>query len=72
MKKLGLIGVVDPETIISYYYQIIYGVQKRLNKPFFPPMVIEILSCFEIIRMSSRKSLIKSICRLHFELIGIV
>lgn len=54
MKKLGLIGGVGPEATITYYREIIYGVQKRLNKPFFPPLVIESLSCFEVIRMSSQ------------------
>lgn len=36
MKKLGLIGGVGPESTIPYYRGIIYGVQKKLNKPFFP------------------------------------
>lgn len=34
MKKLGLIGGVGPESTIPYYRGIIYGVQKKLNKPF--------------------------------------
>ena len=55
MKKLGLIGGVGPESTIPYYRGIIYGVQKKLNKPFFPPLVIESLSSFEVIRMSSQK-----------------
>ena len=55
MKKLGLIGGVGPESTIPYYRGIIYGVQKQLNKPFFPPLVIESLSSFEVIRMSSQK-----------------
>lgn len=54
MKKLGLIGGVGPEATIPYYRGIIYGVQEKLNKPFFPPLVIESLSCFEVIRMSSQ------------------
>lgn len=54
MKKLGLIGGVGPESTIPYYRGIIYGVQKKLNKPFFPPLVIESLSSFEVIRMSSQ------------------
>lgn len=39
MKKLGLIGGVGPESTIPYYRGIIYGVQKELNNPFFPPLV---------------------------------
>ncbi|MDO4922310.1 MAG: amino acid racemase [Phascolarctobacterium sp.] len=54
MKKLGLIGGVGPEATVPYYLGIVYGVQKKLNKPFFPPLVIESLSCFEVIRMSSQ------------------
>lgn len=54
MKKLGLIGGVGPEATVPYYLGIVYGVQKKLNKPFLPPLVIESLSCFEVIRMSSQ------------------
>ena len=54
MKKLGLIGGVGPESTIPYYRGIVYGVQKRLSRPVFPPMVIESLSSFEVIRMSSQ------------------
>ena len=54
MKKLGLIGGVGPESTIPYYRGIVYGVQKRLNRPVFPPMVIKSLSSFEVIRMSSQ------------------
>lgn len=52
MKKLGIIGGVGPESTISYYSGIVHGVRKKLNRPFFPPLVIESLSCFEVIRMS--------------------
>ena len=54
MKKLGLIGGVGPESTIPYYRGIVYGVQKRVNTPFFPSLVIESLSSFEVIRMSSQ------------------
>lgn len=53
MKKLGLIGGVGPESTIPYYKGIVYGVQKRVGKPYLPPLTIESLSCFEVIRMSS-------------------
>lgn len=54
MKKLGLIGGVGPESTIPYYHGIVYGVQKKVGRPFFPPLTIESLSSFEVIRMSSR------------------
>lgn len=54
MKKLGLIGGVGPESTIPYYRGIVYGVQKKVGEPYFPPLVIESLSTFEVIRMSSQ------------------
>lgn len=53
MKKLGLIGGVGPESTILYYKGIVYGVKERVGKPYLPPLTIESLSCFEVIRMSS-------------------
>lgn len=53
MKKLGLIGGVGPESTIPYYRDIVNGVKDRVGKPFLPPLTIESLSCFEVIRMSS-------------------
>lgn len=53
MKKLGLIGGVGPESNIPYYRGIVNGVKDRVGKPYLPPMTIESLSCFEVIRMSS-------------------
>lgn len=53
MKKLGLIGGVGPESTVPYYKGIVYGVQKRVGKPYFPNLTIESLSTFEVIRMSS-------------------
>lgn len=45
MKKLGLIGGVGPESTIPYYHGIVYGVQKKVGRPFFPPLTIkEVLS----------------------------
>lgn len=54
MKKLGLIGGVGPESTIPYYRGIVNGVKERVGKPYFPPLTIESLSCFEVIRMSSQ------------------
>lgn len=53
MKKLGLIGGVGPESTIPYYRGIVNGVKDRVGKPYLPPLTIESLSCFEVIRMSS-------------------
>lgn len=53
MKKLGLIGGIGPEATIPYYHDIVFGVQKKINKPFFPQLTIESLSCFEVIPMSA-------------------
>lgn len=53
MKKLGLIGGVGPESTIIYYKDILDGVQKRIGTSYLPPLIIESLSCFEVIRMSS-------------------
>lgn len=54
MKKLGLIGGVGPESTIPYYRGIVYGVQKKVGRSYFPPLTIESLSAFEVIRMSSQ------------------
>lgn len=54
MRKLGLIGGIGPEATIPYYHDIIYGVQRKVGKPFFPELVIESLSCFEVIPMSAQ------------------
>ena len=48
-----LLGGVGPESIIPYYRGILNGVKERVGKPFLPPLTIESLSCFEVIRMSS-------------------
>lgn len=54
MKKLGLIGGVGPESTIPYYRGIVYGVQEKIGKTVFPPLTVESLSSFEVIRMSSQ------------------
>lgn len=51
MKKLGLIGGIGPESTIPYYHDIVYGVQKKVGKSFFPNLNIESLSVFEVLRM---------------------
>ncbi|MDF2478863.1 MAG: aspartate racemase [Sphingobacterium sp.] len=51
MKKLGLIGGIGPESTIPYYHDIVYGVQRQVNKPCFPNLCIESLNVFEVFRM---------------------
>ena len=53
MKKLGLIGGVGPDSTLVYYKDVVFGVQKSLDAPVFPPVVIESLSSFQVIGMSS-------------------
>ena len=51
MKKLGLVGGMGPESTIPYYHDIVYGVQKRIGKNFFPNLVIESVNVFDILRL---------------------
>lgn len=53
MKKLSLIGGVGPGSTILYYKDIVNGIMERAGNPLLPPLTIESLSCFEVIRMSS-------------------
>lgn len=49
MKKLGLVGGMGSESTIRYYHDIVYGVQNKVGKKFFPNMTIvkeETLSAF--------------------------
>ncbi|MBP1577616.1 MAG: amino acid racemase [Oscillospiraceae bacterium] len=51
MKKLGLVGGMSPESTIPYYHDIVYGVQKRVGKSYFPPLTIESVNVFELLRL---------------------
>ena len=55
MKKIGLIGGIGPESTIMYYRELVYGVQEQLNKPVFPPMVIESLSVFQVLDYCAKR-----------------
>lgn len=55
MNKLGLIGGVGPESTIPYYKGIVEGVKDKTGC--LPPLTIESLSCFEVIRMSNENDL---------------
>lgn len=45
MKKLGLIGGMGPESTITYYHDIVYGVQRKVGKKIFPNLTIESQRC---------------------------
>lgn len=49
MKKLGLVGGMGPESTIPYYHDIVYGVQKKTGKQFFPNLTIESVNVFEVL-----------------------
>jgi aspartate racemase len=50
VRKLGLVGGMGPESTIPYYHDIVYGVQKRLGRSEFPPLVIESVNVFDILK----------------------
>lgn len=51
MKKLGLVGGMGPESTIPYYHDIVYGVQERMGKDFFPNLAIESVNVFEVLSL---------------------
>ena len=53
MKKLGLVGGMGPESTIPYYYGIVYGVQNKIGKDFFPRLTIESVNVFDVLRFCS-------------------
>ncbi len=55
MKKLGLVGGMGPESTIPYYHDIVYGVQKRIGKNFFPNLVIESVNVFDVLRLCDER-----------------
>lgn len=55
MRKLGLIGGIGPESTVLYYQKIVYGVQQRMKKDFFPNLTIESLSVFAVLDYCRRK-----------------
>lgn len=71
MKKLGLVGGMGPESTIPYYHDIVYGVQQKSGKHFFPNLTIESVDVFEVLRLCSEKKydeltayLMQAICNL--------
>lgn len=55
MKKLGLVGGMGPESTISYYRDIVYGVQERGGKDFFPNLTIESINVFDVLQFCSEQ-----------------
>lgn len=53
MKKLGLVGGMGPESTIPYYHDIVYGVQAKVGKDFFPNLSIESINVFDVLRLCS-------------------
>lgn len=53
MKKLGLVGGMGPESTIPYYHDIVYGVQNKIGKDFFPALTIESVNVFDVLRFCS-------------------
>ena len=53
MKKLGLVGGMGPESTIPYYRDIVYGVQNKIGKDFFPTLTIESVNVFDVLRFCS-------------------
>ena len=55
MKKLGLVGGMGPESTIPYYHDIVYGVQDRVGKNFFPNLAIESVNAFDVLRLCNEQ-----------------
>lgn len=55
MKKLGLVGGMGPESTIPYYHDIVYGVQKKIGKDFFPNLTIESIDVFHLLKLCKKK-----------------
>lgn len=51
MKKLGLVGGMGPQSTMPYYIGTVYGVQERISPNFFPPLTIESVNVFEVLRL---------------------
>lgn len=55
MRKLGLVGGIGPESTIPYYHGIVYGVQKELGRPVFPPVIIDSIDVFRVLSLCQKK-----------------
>ena len=55
MKKLGLVGGMGVESTIPYYNDIVYGVQNKIGKKFFPNITIESVNAFDVLGLCSEQ-----------------
>ena len=55
MKKLGLVGGMGQESTIPYYHDIVYGVQEKVGKDFFPNLTIESVNVFDVLKLCSEQ-----------------
>lgn len=55
MKKLGLVGGLGPESTIPYYHGIVYGVQRKVGRKFFPNITIESIDVFKLLSLCDQK-----------------
>ena len=55
MKKLGLVGGMGVESTIPYYHDIVYGVQNKIGKKFFPNITIESVNAFDVLGLCSEQ-----------------
>ncbi|MDE7400353.1 MAG: amino acid racemase [Oscillospiraceae bacterium] len=51
MRKLGLVGGMGPESTVPYYHDIVYGVQERVGKNYFPNLTVESVNVFDVLRL---------------------
>lgn len=42
---------MGPESTIPYYHNIVYGVQNKIGKDFFPTLTIESVNVFDVLRL---------------------
>lgn len=59
MKKLGLVGGMGPESTIPYYHDIVYGVQNKVGKDFFPNLTIESVNVFDVLRLCGEQKYVE-------------
>ncbi len=46
---------MGPESTIPYYHDIVYGVQDRVGKNFFPNLAIESVNAFDVLRLCNEQ-----------------
>ncbi len=56
MSKIGLIGGTGPESTLIYYKELVYGVHHKANTAYFPNLVIESLSVFDVLKYCEDKN----------------